>query len=59
MDISSYLSSMSMAIASAPIQQAVGLSVAKMAMDTSQTQAAAITEMMPAPSFGHFMDIRA
>lgn len=59
MDLTSYLTSAGMAMAQVRNGQSIGLAVAKKAMDTQQTQAQGLMELMDAaPTFGHSMDIR-
>ncbi len=51
---------LSMAMAQQRTGQAVGIAIAKKAMDTQQTEAQNLVAMLmnAAPSFGHGMDIR-
>lgn len=54
------IASMSMALGQNSVMVQASISVAKKAMDASETQMQGLLEMMPqAPSFGHSLDIRA
>ena len=61
------IAAMSMQLSSARIQQSVGISVAKKAMDSQETQASGLAEMMdtaasaqiPASAQGQIVDVEA
>lgn len=59
MEISNYISSLSMAMSNTQLNQSLNIGVLKKAMDTQDTELQAIADMMQVvPSFGHQMDIR-
>lgn len=60
MDITSYITQLSMNMSRTETLQAVGVAVTKVAMDSQEATAEGLVNLIDAaPSFGHSMDIRA
>lgn len=59
MDISDSIAMASMAMSAEKLQMNVGISMAKKAMETQETAAEELLDMLPTPGLGDIIDVRA